>query len=179
VKKYSLQGKLLSVIGNNRSDNNGQFDTPRGLVFSSNKMLYVVDSGNRRIQVFEDDKFAFTFGSEGSNPGQFQNPVRIAINIDNDLTGNHISLFSNTGSFISRITCDSPWSITVSPDGYIITNCGDKITIWRPTHQMIHQFGRMGSQQGEFNSIYGIAMNSTGTIYVAENVNKRLQIINQ
>ena len=67
---------------------------------------------------------------------------------------------------------------TVSPDGCIITVCDDKITIWSPTHQMIHQFGKMGSQPGEFNSIRGIVINSTGTIYVAEH-DKRLQIINQ
>ena len=88
-------------------------------------MLYVVDEGNYRVQVFQqDDKFAFTFGSEGSNPGQFECPVRIAIDTDNkvlvsDLYGNHISLFSHAGSFISRITCDRPYAITVSPDGHI------------------------------------------------------------
>ena len=178
VNKYSLQGKLLSVIGNNRGDNNGQFNMPSGLVFGSNKMLYVVDSDNHRIQVFEDDKFAFTFGSYGSNPGQFQFPVRIAIDTDNrvlvsDIDGNRISLFSHTGSFISKITCDRPFAITVSPDGYIITECDEKITIWSPTHQLIHQFG------GEFNAIMGIAMNSTGTIYVVENWNERLLIMNQ
>ena len=184
VKKYSLQGKLLSVIGNKRGNNNGQFDDPIGLVFSSNKMLYVTDTGNHRVQVFQqDDKFAFTFGSKGSNPGQFQYPVRIAIDIDNrvlvsDYHGNHISLFSHTGSFISRITCNSPCAITVSPDGHIITDCDDEITIWSPTQQLIHQFGKKGSQQGEFDSIQGISISSTGTIYVVEGYNNnRLQII--
>ncbi|XP_065917745.1 E3 ubiquitin-protein ligase TRIM71-like [Dysidea avara] len=187
VKKYSLQGELLSIIGNNRGNNNGQFHHPMGLVFSSNKMLYVVDGGNHRVQVFQqDDKFAFTFGSYGSNPGQFQCPVRIAIDTDNrvlvsDLDGNHISLFSHTGSFISRITCDRPWAITVSPDGHIIAGCnGDnnKIRVWSPTHQLIEQFGKMGSQQGEFNGINGIAINySTGSVYVVEYNNMRLQVI--
>ena len=186
VKKYSQQGKLLSVISNNRGNNNGQFNTPRGLVFSSNKMLYVVDNGNYRVQVFQqDDKFTFTFGSYGSNPGQFQYPVRIAIDTDNrvlvsDYRGNHISLFSHTGSFISRITCDRPWAITVSPDGHIIAGCdgeNNKITVWSPTHQLIHQFGKYGSQQGEFYVIRGISISSTGTIYVVEWTNKGLQII--
>ena len=63
VKKYSLQGELLSVIGC-RGDNNGQFDHPRGLAFNNNKLLYVVDLGNHRVQVFQqDDKFAFSFGN--------------------------------------------------------------------------------------------------------------------
>ena len=187
VKKYSLQGKLLSIIGTNIGNNNGQFSVPRGLVFSSNKMLYVVDGCNHRVQVFQqDDKFAFTFGSEGSNPGQFQDPVRIAIDTDNrvlvsDLHGNHISLFSHTGSFISRITCDRPLAITVSPDGHIIAGChggNNKIRVWSPTHELIEQFGKKGSQQGEFYRINGIAINySTGSVYVVEYDNKRLQVI--
>ncbi|XP_065917688.1 tripartite motif-containing protein 2-like [Dysidea avara] len=185
VKKYSLQGELLSIIGNNKENSNGQFSGPMGLVFSSNKMLYVVDGWNDRVQVFQqDDKFAFTFGSKGSNPGQFQCPVTIAIDTDNrvlvsDLDGNHISLFSHTGSFISRITCDRPYAITVSPDGHIIASYGDrnKIGVWSPTHQMIEHFGKKGPQQGEFDTINGIAMNSSGSIYVVECHNNRLQVI--
>jgi len=178
VKKYSLQGKLLSVIGNNRGKNSDQFDYPRGLVFSSNKMLYVVDSCNHRVQVIQqDDKFAFTFGRE-----RFENPVRIAIDSDNrlfvsDYHGDHISVFSHTGSFISRITCDWPWPITVSPDGHIIADRNDEIIIRSPTHQLISEFGKKGSQQGEFYDIRGISINSTGTIYVVEGANKRLHII--
>ena len=187
VKKYSLQGELLSIIGNNRGNNNSQFNGPRGLVFGSDEMLYVVDRYNHRVQVFQqDDKFAFMFGSKGSNPGQFQCPIRIAIDTDNrvlvsDHNGNHISLFSHTGSFISRITCDRPVAIIVSPDGHIIAGCdGDnnKIRVWSPTHQLIGQFGKRGSQQGEFSGINGIAINySTGSVYVVEYINKRLQVI--
>ena len=67
VKKYSLQGELLPVIGCHGS-NNGQFKCPRGLALNANKLLYVVDGDNYRVQVFQqDDKFAFSFG----NPGQF------------------------------------------------------------------------------------------------------------
>ena len=72
VKKYSLQGELLSVIGC-YGNKNGQFNYPRGLAFNNNKLLYVVDGQNYRVQVFQqDDTFAFSFGSKGNNPGQFQ-----------------------------------------------------------------------------------------------------------
>ena len=46
VKKYSLQGNLLSVIGCCHSGNkNGHFNHPKGLTFNFNKLLrlYVVD----------------------------------------------------------------------------------------------------------------------------------------
>ena len=52
VKKYSLQGELLSVIGCH-GNKNGQFNHPMGLAFNSNKLLYVVDEDNYRVQVFQ------------------------------------------------------------------------------------------------------------------------------
>ena len=183
VKKYSLQGELLSVIGS-QGNKNGQFKYPRGMAFNNNKLLYVVDRANHRVQVFQqDDTFAFSFGSKGSNPGQFQNPARIAIDPNNnvlvtDYDANCINIFTDKGQFIQTINSDKPWAITISPTGYLIIDYKDnRIRVWRPTYQLINQFGKKGSKQGEFNNILGIAMDSRGTIYVAEWGSKRLQVI--
>ena len=184
VKKYSLQGEFLSVIGC-RGNKNGQFNQPRGLAFNNNKLLYVVDRDNHRVQVFqEDDTFAFAFGSKGNNPGQFQYPVRIAIDPNNNILvtdhdANCIHLFTDNGQFKQTINSYRPCAITISPTGYLITgHLGDdnKIRVWSPTYQLINQFGIKGSKQGEFRGIAGMAIDSSGTIYVAE-YNKRLQVI--
>ena len=117
VKKYSLQGELLSVIGCH-GNKNGQFKQPRGLAFNYNKLLYVVDRDNHRVQVFQqDDKFAFSFGNRGNNPGQFQCPVRIAIDPNNnvlvtDHDANCIHLFTHNGQFIQTINSYRPIAIT-------------------------------------------------------------------
>ena len=184
VKKYSLQGELLSVIGCH-GDKNGQFNYPRGLAFNNNKLLYVVDGGNHRVQVFQqDDKFAFSLGNRENNPGQFQFPVRIAIDPNNnvlvtDRDANCIHLFTHNGQFIQTINSNRPCAITISPTGYLITSHEDnKIRVWSPTYQLINQFGKKGSKQGEFYAISGMAIDSSGTIYVAELHNKRLQVIN-
>ena len=185
VKKYSLQGELLSVIGC-RGNKSGQFNVPRGLAFNNNKLLYVVDGDNYRVQVFQqDDKFAFSFGNRGSIPGQFQFPVRIAIDHNNNiLVTDYIAccivMFTQSGKFIQTINSDRPWAITISPTGYlIIDHYGDDnmIRIWSPTYQCINKFGKKGSKQGDFNNVQGMAMDSSGTIYVAEGYNKRLHII--
>ena len=186
VKKYSLQGKLLSVIGCH-GDKNGQFCFPKGLAFNNNKLLYVVDGYNRRVQVFQqDDKFAFSFGNRGNNPGQLECPVRIAIDPNNnvlvtDHNANCIYLFTHNGQFIQTINSYRPCVITISPTGYLITgHHGDdnKIRVWSPTYQLINKFGKKGSKQGEFYGINGMAIDSSGTIYVTEWSNKRLQVIN-
>ena len=184
VKKYSLQGEFLSVIGC-RGNKNGQFNRPMGLAFNNNKLLCVVDRDNHRVQVFqEDDTFAFAFGSEGNNPGQFQ-PVRIAIDPNNnvlviDRHANCFHVFTDNGQFIQTINSYKLRAITISPTGYLITgHDGDDniIRVWSPTYQLINQFGIKGSKQGEFYGIKGMAIDSSGTIYVAEWDNKRLQVI--
>ena len=185
VKKYSLQGELLSVLGCH-GDKNGQFNRPRGLAFNNNKVLYVVDGGNHRIQVFQqDDKFAFSFGNRGNNPGQFQWLVKIAIDPNNnvlvtDRNANCIHLFTHNGQFIQTINSNRPVAFTISPTGYLITgHAGDnRIRVWSPNYQLINQFGKKGSEQGEYDGISGMTIDSSGTIYVAEWSNKRLQVIN-
>ena len=138
------------------------------------------------IQVFQqDDNFAFSFGSKGNNPGQFQFPLRIAIDPNNnvlvtDYNANCIHLFTDNGQFIQTINSNRPYAITVSPAGYLITSHlgGDnRIRVRRPTYQLIKQFGKTGFKQGEFYSIAGMAIDSSGTIYVAELYNERLQVI--
>ena len=184
VKKYSLQGEFLSVIGCH-GNKNGQFNHPKGLAFNSNKLLYVVDGYNYRVLVFqEDDTFAFAFGSKGNNPGQFHWPARIAIDPNNNVLvtnvdANCIHLFTDNGQFIQTINSYRPCAITISPTDYLITShFGDnKIRVWSPTYQLIKQFGIKGSKQGEFYDINGMAIDSSGTIYVAEWDNKRLQVI--
>ena len=187
VKKYSLQGELLSVIGCH-GKNNGQFKYPMGLAFNNNKLLYVVDGYNYRVQVFQQDNtFGFSFGNRGSDPGHFQDPVRIAIDPNNnvlvtDNDANLIHIFTHVGQFIQTINSDSPYAITVSPTGYLISDHyrgNNMIRVWSPTYQLSNQFGKYGTKQGEFKDIRGMAIDSNGTIYVAEWGNKRIQVINK
>ena len=128
IKKYSLQGELLSIIGC-YGDKNGQFNYPSGLAFSNNKLLYVVDGNNCRVQVFQqDDTFAFSFGNKENNP-VFQYPVIIAIDCNNnvlvtDCVANCINMFTDRGHFIQTINSyhrSRPYANTVSHTGYLIT----------------------------------------------------------
>ena len=187
VKKYSLQGDSLAVIGC-YGDKNGQFDCPRGLAFNNKKMLYVVDRGNYRVQVFQqDNKFAATFGSKGLSPGQFQCPVVIAIDHNNnifvtDRDADCIHLFNPSNQFLQKFDCHNVFTIVTSPTGYLITGHkgeNNKIKVWRPDNKfkLINQFGKRGTKQGEFYGIMGMAMSSTGVIYVVEWGNMRIQVI--
>ena len=187
VKKYSLKGDYLSKFGSCGSGD-GQFRGPVGLCFNSKGLLYVVDTGNYRVQVFrESDVFLFKFGSKGHNPGQFQEPRYIAVDssdqvyVTDSYDDGGICVFSEDGHFIKKINCNSPYVIGIAPDDYIITHDDDDdsriLTVFSPTHEFIGKFGVRGKEKGQFDDIYGIAINNSGTILVTELGNHRLQII--
>ena len=189
VKKYSLQGKFLSVIGCPAAGNKkGQFNSPRGLAFNSNKLLYVVDKGNCRVQVFQqDNNFVSVFGNKGLNPGEFQSPVVIAIDLNDnvlvtDRNAQCIHLFDHHNKFIRKFGCHNVYTIVTSPTGYLISGHradDNKIKVWYPDndYNLINEFGKRGFKQGEFYGIMGMAMSSTGVIYVVEWNNMRIQVI--
>ena len=184
VKKYSLQGDYLSKLGSHGSGD-GQFNRPQGLCFNSKGLLYVVDCSNQRVQVFsENNVFLIKFGSKGLNPGQFQCPRYVAVDSSDqvyvtDCDDGGIRVFSEDGHFIKKINCNKPFAISITPDDYIITHDDNNnvLTIFSPTHELIAKFGVHGKEKGQFNAIQGIAINNSGTIFVTEYGNHRLQII--
>ncbi|XP_065907154.1 RING finger protein nhl-1-like [Dysidea avara] len=183
VKTFTPQGDYLSKFGSYGSGN-GRFKNPQGLAFNSKGLLYVVDYNNRRVQVFDkNNKYLFKCGSEGSNPGQFQYPCYVALDSSDQAyvtdysNSGGISVFSKDGHFVKKINCNYPWAICLTRDDYIIISQYDSLTVFSPTHQVISKFGRQGSQRGQFDNIKGIAVNSVGTILVAEFGNHRLQVI--
>lgn len=74
----SRDGRFLLSIGE-RGTEEGQFNFPTN-VFVRHGKLYVSDSGNFRVQIFDlDGKFLETFGGIGDAPGRFARPKGIAV----------------------------------------------------------------------------------------------------
>ena len=187
VKVFSLQGNYLSKFGSPGTDD-GQFKFPQGLCFSTKGLLYVVDRDNHRVQAFNDrNEFVLKFGSKGSGPGQFTCMSDIALNRRDQIfvtdwsPRSFINVYHENGEFISKIECASkPLAIAVTPDGCVITSNDDDhcLTIMDTSKgEPACVFGGKGNEEGEFKYIQGIAVNSSGTIFVTDSGNDRLQMI--
>jgi DNA-binding beta-propeller fold protein YncE len=79
--------KLLRKIGttghNHELTTPGDFAKPTGVAVDAEGNLYVCDTMNNRIEIFDaDGKFVSTFGKAGDGPGYFARPKGVAIDSD-------------------------------------------------------------------------------------------------
>src|SRR5262249_47668997 len=79
--------KLKRTIGttgkNHTLTTPGDFAKPSGLAVDADGNLYVADTLNNRIEIFDGDgKFISTFGKAGDGPGYFSRPKGVAIDGD-------------------------------------------------------------------------------------------------
>lgn len=81
IKKMDLTGQVLLQFGFRGGNGEGYFQSPTAIaVDNRNGDIYVVDSGNNRIQRFNSDgAFMSEFGGMGGGNGQFNNPTGIAV----------------------------------------------------------------------------------------------------
>ena len=85
----------------------GQFSGPHGIEVDDEGNVYVVDTGNNRVQKFNSDgEFLLTWGSFGAGDGQFNHPHGVGIGPNGHIfvseTGNNrVQKFTTDGVFVT------------------------------------------------------------------------------
>lgn len=85
VQKFDASGRFLAKWGDfadtkgQRDADPGKFWGPRAVAIGPDNNVYVTDTGNKRVQVFDPNgRFLRALGGEGTAPGQFREPVGLA-----------------------------------------------------------------------------------------------------
>jgi len=101
------QLRLLKVWGGDETDDyNKFFKFPQALTISKEGIVYIADTMNHRIQVFnQEGKYLQTIGQKGQGPGDILEPSSIALDRNNNLivcdAGNlRIQIFDINGKYL-------------------------------------------------------------------------------
>ncbi len=80
IKVLNMEGELVGTIGQGKGDEPGQFLFPTYLAVDHNGNLYVTDTLNSRVQVFDaQGKYVKKIGERGNSWGMFDKPKGVAL----------------------------------------------------------------------------------------------------
>jgi len=121
--KVSLE--LVRTIGDlDTDDENLAFNSPLDMAVDNAGNIYILDSGNQRIQAFDSDgRFIRTIGRKGQGPGEFSSPNSIDIDGEGRLhilddRQKRIQVFATDGELLKfvRVTLNP----SIAPQSSII-----------------------------------------------------------
>jgi len=105
--------KLLRRIGtggkNHFLTTPGDFGAPQGVAVDKDGYVYVTDTLNNRVEIFDGDgSFISTFGKNGDGPGYFSRPKGIAVDGDGhiwvaDAMQDRMQVFNRDGQLLAYI----------------------------------------------------------------------------
>ena len=184
VLKLSQDGRLLQTIYHAGSISY-HFKHPTGVSVSPEGLVYICDSGNHRVTVHDEEgMFLFAFGSMGFGPGCFNGPSDITFGSDGlvcviDCGNSRVCVWSKEGSFQRDFkTKYAPNCIAATGDNHLLITSyfSDTVMVYTLGGQPVHEFGGRGSDPGKFRGPYGICVDDSGAVYVADYWNSRLQV---
>lgn len=187
IKKFNSGGTLLATYGSSGTGN-GQFNTPSDLAVDSNGNVFVADYSNSRIEKFDSvGNYVTQWGSNGAGNGQFNNPIGVAV----DASGNvyvsedsncRIQKFTNSGSFVAtwgsagssngQLLIPQKLAVDTSGDVYVADAYNARLVKFNTSGTYLDTYG------GPFNSIYGVAVNNSGSVYTVEYGGNQVQKLN-
>jgi DNA-binding beta-propeller fold protein YncE len=173
---------------------------PGGIAIdTTNRLLYVVDTGNDVVDVFDSDSFKLLrkIGKPSTKhlatePGLFSLPTNIAVDHDGnvyvtDTLNNRVEIFDADGTFISTFGKNGdgpgyfarPKGIAIDPDGHIwvADAMQQRVQVFNNEGRLLIYFGELGGYPGQFQELYGIAIdNKSNRVITSEQYQGRVQM---
>ncbi|QDV71048.1 NHL repeat protein [Rosistilla carotiformis] len=147
IQKFSAEGKFLMQWGSTGA-HPGQFVRPQSLAIDRQDRLWVADSCNHRIQVFDargtEARLVRVWGEFGHQPGQLYYPYGITLGENEDCL-------------------------------YVCEYGNDRIQKFDLHGRSLQVWGRPGHAAGELFQPWGVVRDSRGRLHVLDSNNHRVQ----
>jgi sugar lactone lactonase YvrE len=201
IQKFTEDGEPITSWGEYGQpllevpESKGSFWGPRGIAVDSGGRVFVTDTGNKRIVVFDEDgNYITEFGGGGLDAGQFDEPVGVAVAEDGtvfvtDTWNQRIQSFipsEDGGLYLPSQQWDvNAWFgqslenkpfIAVSEDNHVfITDPeGYRVIEFTDSGDFVRTWGDFGSGPAEIGLPAGVAVDSNGFVWVTDATNNRI-----
>ena len=186
MHKFNRRGEVVKSVGK-KGENGGEFNWPFN-VRCHNHQVYVCDSKNGRVQVFDSNlNFVRSFGD---GPDQLKDPRDIDFDTQEniyvvDFEKDQVLVFSEDGQYLRHFgqwgvgkgELGGPRGLYVRGDyAYVTEYCNNRVSVFRTSGKFVHSFGKEGSGRGKLNWAWGIAIDCDGFVFVSDYGNSRIQV---
>ena len=187
-----VSGECLRVIcGDGWGSGDNQLSGPFGGAVDSQSRLFVGDTFNNRVQVFdvESGEFLRTLGEtgvRGSDEKHFINSAGIAIDSKDNVyvcdSGNsRVCVFDASLKFVRSFgqnVLKVPLFACFNSRGQVlvIDTALSQVVVFNKRGERVHAIGSHGAADGQFNTPSQIAVDSQDRLFVADKENHRIQV---
>jgi predicted membrane-bound mannosyltransferase/DNA-binding beta-propeller fold protein YncE len=168
---------------------------PRGIAVGADGRVFIADTGNKRIAVFDEDgNYITEFGAAGLDPGQFDEPVGVAVSSDGtvfvtDTWNQRIQSFipNEDGSLYFPLhqwdvnawfgqSLENKPFIAVSEDKHVfITDPeGYRVIEFTENGEFVRTWGDFGTGPAEIGLAAGVIVDPAGFVWVTDAGNNRI-----
>ncbi|MBN1136186.1 MAG: NHL repeat-containing protein, partial [Anaerolineae bacterium] len=179
VAKWGSLQQMSSAAGGE-----SVFYGPRDLVVDNQGRLFISDTGNKRIMVFDrNGAYLAQWGGGGLIAGSFEEPVGLALDSDGDLyvadTWNRrVQSFGPGYNYIREWPVEGWFGESVVNKPYVDVDSQGRVYVTDPEGYRVYVFdndgtivatwGRYGTESDAFTMPTGIALDPAGYIYVTD-----------
>lgn len=180
VRKFTLDGKLLMTLGtkNKPGENGAPFNRPTNPAVSPRGDIYISDGyGNSRVHRFSaEGKLILSWGTPGSDPGQFNIPHGVWIDKNErvyvaDRQNNRIQIFTNKGEYLTQWTgFQQPCAVFMDKEENVfVPELRSRMSILNMNGEVLLRWGGEKSKDlGLFTAPHCACLDSHRDLYIGE-----------
>jgi len=198
IQKFTADGNLVTswgIFGQrgvDDADGTGYFYGPRDVAMGPDGNVYVTDTGNKRVQVFDEDgEFLYQWGGVGTAVGKLNEPVGIAVDADGlvyvaDTWNSRIQVLEANGepvlswpveTWVSTGLEDKPYLALDAEGRVYATDTGNyRVLVFENDGTFLYSFGQFGFDTNSFALPTGVAVGPGGSVYVTDATNNRVSV---